>query len=146
MPSVTFHCLHPPSSLSDISKSVTKYLHDEQPLYRVLAIDLCARGFETWQHYVDVLEMLRALFSLSTYVKKDGISTLNVGSYARSAVLQIASSHTPLFMSTLTVDIMHSHGVEHRKSIMQVIAFLIRKVGEGIVDLFRYCSPRCRNR
>ena len=105
------------------------YLHDEQSLYRVLAIDLCARGFDIWQQYVDVMEMLRALFSLSTSAKKEGISTLNVGSHARSAILRIASSHTPLFMTTLSMDIMHSSSGQHRKSIMQVVAFLIRKVG-----------------
>lgn len=104
------------------------YLHDEQSIYRVLAIDLCSRGFNIWQQYVDVMEMLRALFNLATSTRKEGINTLNVGSHARLAVLQIASSNTPLFMTTLSMDIMNPKSIQHRKSIMQLVAFLIRKV------------------
>lgn len=104
------------------------YLHDEISLYQVLAIDLCSRGFDIWQQYVDVMEMLRALFSLSTYVRKDSINTANVGLHARLAILQIASSNTPLFMTTLSMDIMNPKSLQHRKCVMQLVAFLIRKV------------------
>lgn len=74
------------------------------------------------------MEMLRALFTLATSSRKDGISSQNVGAQARLAVLQIASSNTPLFMTTLGLDILDPLSVEHRKSIMQMVAFLIRKV------------------
>jgi WD repeat-containing protein 7 len=104
------------------------YLHDEKSLYRVLAIDLCSRGYHIWQHYVDAMEMLRALFVLATSSRKESISTENVGPQARLAVLQIAASNTPLFMTTLGLDILHPRSVEHRKSTMQLVAFLIRKV------------------
>jgi len=104
------------------------YLHDEKSTYRVLAIDLCSRGFHIWQHYVDAMEILRALFNLATNSRKESISTKNVGPQARLAVLQIAASNTPLFMTTLGLDILHPRSVEHRKSTMQLVAFLIRKV------------------
>lgn len=113
--------------LTDISKSISLYLNDEQSTYRVLAIDLCSKGFHIWQHYIDAMEILRALFTLATNSKKEGITAQNVGAQARLAVLQIASSNTPLFMTTLGLDIVTPASLDHRKSVMQIVAFLIRK-------------------
>ncbi|KAI5896258.1 WD40 repeat-like protein [Schizophyllum commune H4-8] len=113
--------------LTDISKSVALYLHDEHSTHRVLAIELCAYGFHVWQHYVDAMEILRALFMLATSAKKDSISTQNPGGQARAAILSIASAVTPLFMTTLSLDVLSPSTAEHRRSVMQVVAFLIRK-------------------
>ena len=125
------------SSLTDISKSITMYLHDESSVYRVLAIDLCSRGFHVWQHYVDTMEILRSLFMLSTNVRKDSISIQNVNSQARLAVLSIASNNIQLFMSTLCLDILTPPTLEHRRSVMQIVAFLIRKV--WLIFTFALC-------
>ncbi|KAG6816399.1 hypothetical protein H0H87_006311 [Tephrocybe sp. NHM501043] len=73
------------------------------------------------------MEILRALFSLATSARKDAISLQNVGSQARLAVLHIASSNTALFMTTLGLDILTPPTLEHRKAVMQIVAFLIRK-------------------
>ena len=94
----------------------------------MLAIDLCSRGFNIWQSHVDVMGLLRSLFNLATHTKKDGISTLNIGAASRNAVLQLTSSNTPLVMTTLSMDILHVTDVQQRKSLMQMLAFLIRKV------------------
>ncbi|KAF7290909.1 WD-REPEATS-REGION domain-containing protein [Mycena chlorophos] len=115
------------SALTDISKSIALYLHDEQSLYRVLAIDLCSRGFHIWQHYIDSMDILRALFTLATSSRKEAISAQNAGPQARLAVLQIASSNTAVFMTTLALDILNPSGLEHRKAVLQIVAFLIRK-------------------
>jgi hypothetical protein len=104
------------------------YLHDDSSSYRALAIDLCAKGFQIWQHYVDAMAILRALSALATSARKENMPMQNVGPQARLAVLQIASSNTPLFMTTLTLDILSPKTLEHRKSVMQLVAFLIRKV------------------
>jgi len=112
------------SSLTDIAKSITLYLHDEACPHRSLAIDLCSRGFQTWQHHVDAMEILRALFNLATSAEKER----NVGPQARMAVLQIASSNTPLFMTTLSLDILHPKNLQQRRSILQLVAYLIKKV------------------
>ena len=77
------------------------------------------------------MELLRSLFTLATHTKKDGITTLNVGAAARSAVLQIVSNNTPLVMTALSMDILHVTDVQQRKSLMQMLTFLIRKVGFG---------------
>ncbi|KAJ3534487.1 hypothetical protein NM688_g7130 [Phlebia brevispora] len=113
--------------LTEIAKSIALYLHDELSPHRALAIDLCSRGFPVWQQYVDAVEILRALFTLATSNRKEAISTHNVGQQARSAVLQIASSNTPLFMTTLSIDILQPKSVQHRKSVMQLVIFLIHK-------------------
>lgn len=115
------------SSLIDISKSIALYLHDESSAHRGLAIDLCARGFQIWQHYVDAMAMLRALYTLATNTRKETISAQNIGPQARLAVLQIASSNTPLFMTTLTIDILNPKTLDQRKAVMQLVAFMIRK-------------------
>ncbi|RXW25374.1 hypothetical protein EST38_g529 [Candolleomyces aberdarensis] len=114
-------------ALTDITKSLTLYLHDEDSNHRVLAIDICSKGFHVWQRYIDAMEILRALFSLATGVRKDSISVQNVAAQARTAVLTLATNHTALFMSTLCLDVLNPPSLEHRRSVMQIIAFLIRK-------------------
>ncbi|KAF9468708.1 hypothetical protein BDZ94DRAFT_1304460 [Collybia nuda] len=115
------------NALTDISKSIALYLHDEQSLHRVLAVDLCSRGFHIWQHYIDAMEILRALFILATTTRKENISTQNVGTQARLAVLQISTTNTALFMTTLGLDILTPPSLEHRRTVLQIVAFLIRK-------------------
>ncbi|KIM43090.1 hypothetical protein M413DRAFT_26286 [Hebeloma cylindrosporum] len=115
------------NALMDISKSISLYLHDEKSIYRVLAIDLCSRGFNVWQHYIDSMEILRSLFDLATNARKDSISIQNVGTQARLAVLSIASNNMPLLMGTLCLDILTPPTMEHRRSVMQILAFLIKK-------------------
>jgi WD repeat-containing protein 7 len=103
-------------------------LHESDVSCKALAIDLCSRGFNVWQHYIDAMEMLRCLFNLATSTKKESITAQNIGPQARQAVLHIVSSNTGIFMTALSLDILHPQSLEHRKSVMQLVAFLIRKV------------------
>lgn len=109
------------SVLTDISKSIALYLHDENSPHRIVAIDLCAKGFHIWQNYVDAMELLRSSFNLAT-------SSGTIASSARLAILQIAAASTPLFITTLTLDILHPRSVDQQKSTMQIVAFMIRRV------------------
>lgn len=122
------------------------YLHDELSAHQVLAIDLCSKGFQTWQTYVDALEILRALFMLATTTRKEAITAQNVGQQARAAVLQIGSTNTPLFMTTLGLEILDPKSTEHRKAVMQIVAFLIRKVGASPCCSLHFVTNllRCR--
>ncbi|KAI0320952.1 hypothetical protein OF83DRAFT_1102148 [Amylostereum chailletii] len=115
------------NALNDVSKSIVMYLHDDDISYKATAIDLCSRGFHIWQQYIDAMEMLRSLFTLATSGRKESVSTQNVGPHARQAVLHIVTNNTALFMTTLSLDIMNAQDVEHRRSVMQLVAFLIRK-------------------
>ncbi|KAG8857990.1 hypothetical protein FRB96_005481 [Tulasnella sp. 330] len=116
-------------TLTDIAKSISVYLHDESSVHRVLAIELCSLGFHVWQHYIDSVTVLRALFELATAPRKDtaGIGGNNTPQTARAAVLHIASTNTALFMTTLTMDISQPASPEHKKSVMQLVVFIIRK-------------------
>lgn len=118
----------------DISKSLSLYLHDENSIYRVLAIDLCSRGFQVWQHYIDAMEMLRSIFNIATNSRKDSISIQNMGAQARLAILSIASDNMLFLMNTLCLDILSPPTVEHRHSVLQILAFLIKKVRSRFVD------------
>ena len=129
------------SALNVISKSVMIYLHENDMSCKALAIDLCSRGFSIWQHYVDSMEMLRSLFSHATNTKKETISAQNVAPQARQAVLHVVTTDTGIFMTTLSLDILHPHSLEHRKSVMQLVAFLIRKVG-----LFCFSSTKSKKK
>ncbi|KAF8260917.1 hypothetical protein EI94DRAFT_1747183 [Lactarius quietus] len=115
------------SALNIISKSVMMYLHESDVSCKALAIDLCSRGFAVWQHYIDAMEMLRSLFNLATSSKKESITAQNIGPQARQAVLQVVTNHTGIFMTTLSLDILHPQSLEHRKSVLQLVAFLTRK-------------------
>jgi hypothetical protein len=120
--------------LTDISKSLLLVLDDDDNAYKPLAIDLCARGFELWQGQAEAPALLRALFALATSPRKDGPAgalAQNVGPAARAAVVQIASTSTPLFVSTLALEILNPKDVQRRRAIMQLVAFLVRKVCLG---------------
>jgi len=111
------------------------YLHENDMSCKALAIDLCSRGFNVWQQYIDSMEMLRCLFGFATSNKKESISAQNVGPQARQAVLHIVTDNTGIFMTTLSLDILHPQSLEHRRSVMQLMAFLIRKVGNLLIYL-----------
>ncbi|KAI9435906.1 hypothetical protein F5148DRAFT_30594 [Russula earlei] len=68
--------------------------------------------------------MLRNPFNLATSTKKESISAQNVGPQARQVILHIVTDNTGIFMTTLSLDILHPQSLEHRK---QLAAFLIRK-------------------
>ncbi|KAJ1303291.1 hypothetical protein OPQ81_011488 [Rhizoctonia solani] len=124
------HSLLPTIYVADTAKSIALYLHDElegstSPANRILSIELSSRGFQVWQHHVDAMEMLRALFEFAVAPSGGGRSI--GGKEARAAVLQIATSSTPLFMTTLSLDITQPKSTEHRRATMQLVAFIIRK-------------------
>ncbi|KAH7337021.1 hypothetical protein B0J17DRAFT_718925 [Rhizoctonia solani] len=124
------HSLLSTVHVTNIAQSIALYLHDEveastSPANRILSIELTSRGFQVWQHHVDAMEMLRALFEFA--VAPSGGGKNAGGKEARAAVLQIAASSTPLFMTTLSLDITQPKSMEHRCATMQLVAFIVRK-------------------
>ncbi|KAF8318412.1 hypothetical protein DL93DRAFT_2153747 [Clavulina sp. PMI_390] len=122
-----------PSTLSDISKSIMFYLHDDASPHRVVAVDAGARGFHIWQNYISAMELLRSLFRLTTPSNQGTLSSAEkergraIAQSARSGVLHIAASATPLFVSTILVDIMDATSIVHCNTTMHLLAFIIRK-------------------
>jgi hypothetical protein len=100
------------------------YLNDPKCTHVNLAIELTSKSFQTWQSYVDPMDMLRRLFYLATHKDASGA---NVAAQARLAVLHVASSNAPLFMSTLSMDILDAKTVQGRTSIMTLCVFMARK-------------------
>lgn len=94
-----------------------------------VAIELCRSGFSMWQHYFDATEVVRSLFALSTSTAGPGSSASegDLRSLARSATLQIAAENTPLFMTTLSLDILHARSAAHCAATMRLVAFMVRK-------------------
>ncbi|KAF8340747.1 uncharacterized protein EI90DRAFT_3151020 [Cantharellus anzutake] len=118
-----------PSTLIDVSRSIKLYMSDDQSPHRATAIDLCSRGFHIWRIYVNAMDLLRSLSRLAvgTPAQKDSTQLRNLVQLARTSVLQIAKANTPLFISTISLDIMDTNSVEYRSSTMQLIAYIIRR-------------------
>ncbi|KAH9073451.1 hypothetical protein EDB83DRAFT_2357410 [Lactarius deliciosus] len=116
------------SALNIISKSVMTYLHESDVSCKALAIDLCSRGFAVWQHYIDAMEMIRSLFNLATSSKKESITaskywTSGTTGSPTCCDKQYWNIHDQLFHSTFCIP----QSLEHRKSVLQLVAFLTRK-------------------
>ncbi len=105
-------------------------MNDDQSPNRVVAIDLCSRGFHIWRVYINSMELLRSLSRLAvgTSAQKEDADLRNLVQLARTGVLRIAKTNTPLFISTISLDIMDTNSIEHRGSTMQLIAYIIRRV------------------
>jgi len=112
-------------ALKATSEAILRVLHDLKSPHLALAIELCSKGFTTWQSYVDPMELLRRLFHLST--RKDASAA---SAHARLAVLHVASSNPALFMSTLSMDILDAQSAEGRTSIMKLCVYMARKKPE----------------
>jgi len=102
-------------------------------MHQALAIELCCRGFSTWQHYLDAMEVVRSLFALSTSKESGAIAENRA--LARQATLQIAADNTPLFMTTLSLDILHARSPAHCSATMRLVAFMVRRVSFRVQEL-----------
>ncbi|WVQ75054.1 hypothetical protein IAR50_004663 [Cryptococcus sp. DSM 104548] len=121
------------SALKALSESVDLFLHHPRCPHLPLAVELCSKGFTTWQTYVDPSNLLRRLFFLATNKEPPSMSptilalSTTISAQARLAVLHVASSNPPLFMSTLSMDILDAKSAESRSAIMKLCVFMARK-------------------
>ncbi|WWC92997.1 uncharacterized protein L201_007961 [Kwoniella dendrophila CBS 6074] len=119
--------------LKSIAESIAIFLQSNSFSLLSLAIELCSKGFATWQSYIDPSELLRRLFYLSTNKEFSSSSnsgyggTTSIAAQSRLAVLHVASLNPALFMSTLSMDILDAKSVENRTSIMKLCVFISRK-------------------
>lgn len=113
------------SALKKAAEAILAVLRDASSPHLGLAIELCSKGYTIWQTFADPMELLRRLFHLST--RKDA-TTYNA--QARLAVLHVANSNAPLFMSTLSMDILDAQSAEGRTSIMKLCVYMARKKPE----------------
>jgi hypothetical protein len=111
------------SALKAAAETIYTALSDPRAPLLELAIELVHSGFQTWQTYLDPMDLLRRLFHLATQSPPPPA----VSAAARLAVLHIANLNPGLFMSTLSMDILHAETAEGRTSIMKLCVFMARK-------------------
>lgn len=127
------YLLLPPALLKEVANSVALFLHDDaEPAHQSIAILLCDRGFTIFQHYFDAMDIVRTLFSLSTSKNQDSkdeasATAVENRGLARRATLRIAEDNTPLFMTTLSLDILHAQSPTHCDATMRLVALMVRK-------------------
>jgi hypothetical protein len=110
----------PPHLLKDVAASIEVSLADEwHPAHQAVAIELCCRAFVIWQHYFDAMEVVRTLFGLAT--NKESAASQEIRILARQATMQIAADNTPLFMTTLSLDILHARSPAHCSATMRCV-------------------------
>lgn len=90
-----------------------------------IAVELCARGFEWIQRYVDAVSLVKSLFGLAT--GKDEETPADLRSAASKAILQVAATNVQLFMATMAFDVLHTTSVNHRNATMRLVIFMVRR-------------------
>lgn len=125
-----------PGLLKHIATGIARYLHapttDAAGVERVyVALELCCRGCEIWQHYVDAVALVRGIFRIAAHTDDAApvrqLRGLSLRGLARRATLELAAHHSALFMSTLAMDILHATSVEQTQVTLRLVAFLIRQ-------------------
>ncbi|KAL7341421.1 hypothetical protein BJY59DRAFT_693274 [Rhodotorula toruloides] len=112
--------------LKDMASSIAAYLEDEEhPYHQAMATELCSRGFAVWQNYVDAMSLVRNLFAIAIGRNPSTPGDLRI--LARNATLHVASSNTPLFMTTLIFDILNAPTAQARNATLKLLGFVIRK-------------------
>lgn len=88
-------------------------------------LEICSKTFEIIQNYIDAIELVRNLFGWAT--GKDGECPGELKAMAKYACLHVASVNTPLFMTTLSYDLMMSDNPNDRISTMKLVVFMVRR-------------------
>lgn len=72
------------------------------------------------------MSIVRQLFGLAT--GKNGETPVELRNAARAATVVVASCNTPLFITTLSFDILNATEVEQRNATLKLLGFMVRKV------------------
>lgn len=122
-----------PSVLRDVAKGVVAAIeNDGHEQGQLVGLHLCAEGFSVWQQYVDAMRLLRMVSTLAME-QEDGTSTTHTTSRSsvvalgRQTTLRIAEENTPLFMTTLHLDILQATSASHAAVTMRLVAFIVRR-------------------
>ncbi|RUS32643.1 hypothetical protein BC938DRAFT_474774 [Jimgerdemannia flammicorona] len=136
-----------PAITKAVALSLTLLLNDDSKASsRIAAMELLARGFATWEPYLKTSELLRTLFAYATSepaefpvsgsssgllsssnTNSSGTTSAQVTRQARNSIFQIATANTPLFVSTMTFDLMNAKKPADRTAILRVISLVVRK-------------------
>ncbi|RIA87577.1 WD40-repeat-containing domain protein [Glomus cerebriforme] len=109
----------------NIALSLVLLLHDGSKLsHRLAALELCGRGFSTWEPHFDAVAVLNTLFALA--IETD-TNTASIKAMAQKAIFQISAVNTPLCISTLTCDTIDSTKPAEKSGFLKLISLFIRR-------------------
>ncbi|EGG05180.1 uncharacterized protein MELLADRAFT_72228 [Melampsora larici-populina 98AG31] len=110
-------------TLKRLSISIFENLTNSSKLLstQIISLELCnSKSFEIIQHYIDAIELVRILFGLAT--RKGELERLG-----RLACLNVGIINPPLFITTLSYDLVTSDDPEDRIATMKLVIFMLRK-------------------
>lgn len=109
-------------TLKRLSISIFENLTSQSKLpSQIISLELCSsKSFEIIQHYIDAIELVRILFGLAT--RKGELERLG-----RMACLNVGIINPPLFITTLSYDLVTSDDPEDRIATMKLVIFMLRK-------------------
>lgn len=118
-----------PLLLKDVAVAISWALKigDKEPRLAVVALELCLRGFSIWQQYVDAMDLLRRVSAIAMAVDLEGQASSDLVAVARQTTLHIAQENTPLFMTTLHLDVIQASSAAQANSTMRLVAFIVRR-------------------
>ncbi|GET66980.1 WD40 repeat-like protein [Rhizophagus irregularis] len=109
----------------NIALSLVLLLHDSSKLsHRLAALELCGRGFSTWEPHFDAVAVLKTLF---TFAIETDTNAATIRAMAQKAIFQISTVNTPLCISTLTHDTNDSKKPTEKSGFLKLISIFIRK-------------------
>lgn len=105
--------------------SLILILHEDPKLaHRLAALELCGKGFSTWEPYFDAVAVVKTILGLA--IDSD-TNVAALKAMAQKAIFQIASVNTPLCISTLTYDTNNSKKPAEKNGFLKLISLFIRK-------------------
>ncbi|KAH9814396.1 hypothetical protein DFH28DRAFT_971572 [Melampsora americana] len=109
-------------TLKRFSFSIFENLTSQSSLSsQIISLEICSsKTFEIIQHYIDAIELVRILFGLAT--RKGELERLG-----RLACLNVGIINPPLFITTLSYDLVTSDEPEDRIATMKLVIFMLRK-------------------
>lgn len=120
-----------PNVLRDVATGVISSIEDSDNVTgQMVALHLCIGGFSVWQQYIDAMQLLRLVSTLAMQ-QEEGSSLSkekqSVIALARRTTLHIAEENTPLFMTTLHLDILQASTANSAAATMRLVAFIVRR-------------------
>ena len=127
-----------PGSLSarvckDVCASIEKLILDpEKNSYRLLAIEIVGFGFKSWEPHLNGASMIRSLTQMTGLKGQQQATNPNITGpnmmMSRQALISIGSINPGLFISTLSLDLVHSKDVWDKVAALKLLGLFISKV------------------
>jgi hypothetical protein len=116
----------------DVCSSLEKIIQDpaKNP-YRLLAIELIGFGFKNWEPHLNGASTIRSLSQLTGLKGQQhtgAVITPPNMMMARQALISIASINPGLFVSTLSIDLIHSKDIFDKVGALKLLGLFITRV------------------